>query len=279
MRFWSLLFLTLLLAGCEEKRDTGWLGYGEGDSAFVAAPQPGWIEKLAVERGQTVKPGDLLFVLDTTAQEASQSQAEATLTQTKASLAQEQSNLTFMRTELARQNGLARANAGTPAQRDQALTNYQQSLARVAQLKAQIAQMQAALQGAAYNLSQRRIVAETEGPVQDIYFRPGEYVPASTPVVSLLPPANIYVRFFVPQSQLAGVKLGDHVEVNCDGCKPMQAVITFIAAQVEFTPPVIFSVENREKLVFKLEARAPGGLGLHPGQPVTVKKLTRVAPP
>ena len=273
MKAWPLLFLTLLLSACGEKKDIGWLGYGEGDSAFIAAPQPGWVEKLTVERGQAVKPGDLLFVLDTTAQEASRTEAEATLNQTKASLAQEQSNLAFTRTELARQNGLARSNAGTPTQRDQALTNYQQSAAHVAQLKAEIAQMQASLAGASYSLSQRSIVAQTGGPVQDIYFRPGEYVPASTPVVSILPPANVYVRFFVPQSQLPGVKLGDKVEIDCDGCKPMRAVITFIAAQVEFTPPVIFSVENREKLVFKLEARAPGGLNVHPGEPVTVKKL------
>ena len=273
MKAWTVLALALLLAGCEEKKDTGWLGYGEGDNAFIAAPQPGWIEKLTVERGQSVKPGDLLFVLDTTAQEASRGQAEATLSQTQASLRQEQSNLIYMRTELARQNGLARANAGTPAQRDQALTNYQQSLARIAQLKAQISQMQASLAGASYSLSQRSVVAGTGGPVQDIYFRPGEYVPGSTPVISILPPANVYVRFFVPQSELAGVKLGDKVEVDCDGCKPMRATITFIAAQVEFTPPVIFSVENREKLVFKLEARAPSGLAIHPGQPVTVKKI------
>ena len=273
MKAWPVLLLALLAAGCEEKTETGWLGYGEGDSAYIAAPQPGWVETMAVERGQTVKPGDLLFVLDTTAQQASASQAEATLKETKASLAQEQSNLVFLRNELARQNGLARANAGTPAVRDQALNNYRQSLARIAQLKAQITQMQASLRGANYNLSQRRVVAQTGGPVQDIYFRPGEYVPGATPVVSILPPANIYVRFFVPQSELAQVKLGNSVEIDCDGCKPMRAKITFIAAQVEFTPPVIFSVGNREKLVFKLEARAPSGLAIHPGQPVTVKKL------
>jgi HlyD family secretion protein len=273
MKAWLVLLLALLAAGCEEKKEPGWLGYGEGDSVLIASPQPGWVETLNVERGQTVAPGDLLFVLDTTAQEASQTQAEATLAQTRALLSQEQSNLNFTRTELSRQNGLARANAGIPQQRDQALTNFQQSQARVAQLKAEIAQMQASLKSASYNLSQRRVVAQAGGPVQDIYFRPGEYVPGSTPVISILPPANVYVRFFVPQSELAQVKLGDSVEIDCDGCKPMRAKVTFIAAQVEFTPPVIFSVENREKLVFKLEARAPSGLAIHPGQPVTVKKL------
>ena len=177
MKAWVLALLPLLLTACAQKKDTGWLGYGEGDSAFIAAPQPGWVETLKVERGQTVKPGDLLFVLDTTAQQAARAQAEATLAETQASLRQEQSNLTYTRTELTRQNGLARANAGTPAQRDQALTNYQQSQARVAQLKAEIAQMQASLTSASYSLSQRRVVAQTTGPVQDIYFRPGEYVP------------------------------------------------------------------------------------------------------
>lgn len=273
MKVWPILLSLFLLAGCEEKKDTGWLGYGEGDYALIAAPQPGWVEKLAVERGQTVKPGDLLFVLDTTAQEAGRNQAQATLDQTEASLKQEESNLVYTRTELTRQNELARANAGKPTDRDQALTNYRQSVARIEELKAQIAQMQASLESAAYSLSQRSVVAQTSGPVQEVFFRPGEYVPGSTPVVSILPPANVYVRFFVPQSELAGVKLGDRVEIDCDGCKPMRATITFIASQVEFTPPVIFSVENREKLVFKLEARAPGGLPIHPGQPVTVKKI------
>jgi HlyD family secretion protein len=268
-----LLGALLLLAACEEKKDEGWLGYGEGDNALVSAPQAGWVTALNVERGQVVKRGDLLFVLDSTQQEAGREQAAATLDEARAQLKQEQANLVYARTELARQDNLARFNAGVPAQRDLARNNARQSAARIAQLQAQIGQMEANLKGASYGLSQRRITSQTEGPVQDIYFRPGEYVPASTPVLSVLPPANIYARFFVPQSQLPRVHLGQKVQVNCDGCKPMTATITFIAAQAEFTPPVIFSVGNREKLVFKLEARGAHGLPLHPGQPLTVKPL------
>lgn len=273
MKTQAALILVLFLAACGEKPDDSWLGYGEGDSALVSAPQAGWVTDLKVERGQVVRRGDLLFVLDSTQQQASRDQAEATLTQARASLRQEQANLVYSRTELGRQNRLAGAGAGTPTERDLAQNNARQSAARIAQLQAQISQMEAGLSGAAYGLSQRQIVSQTSGPVQDIYFRPGEYVPASTPVVSILPPANIYVRFFVPQSQMANVRLGQKVRIACDGCKPMTAAISFIASQVEFTPPVIFSVDNREKLVFKLEARAPGGLTIHPGQPVTVRPL------
>ena len=271
LRF-GLCFL-LVLGACGEPPDEGWLGYGEGDSAMVSAPQPGWVTELKVERGQVVRPGDLLFVLDSTQQQASRDQAQATLAQARASLQQEQANLVYARTELTRQNRLAAAGAGTPTQRDLAQNNARQSAARIAQLQAQISQMEASLSGAAYGLSQRQVISQTSGPVQDIYFRRGEYVPAATPVVSILPPANIYVRFFVPQSQMAQLSLGQKVRIACDGCKPMTATVTFIAGQVEFTPPVIFSTGNREKLVFKLEARSPGGLNIHPGQPVTVRPL------
>jgi HlyD family secretion protein len=133
--------------------------------------------------------------------------------------------------------------------------------------------MEASLSGASYSLTQRQVIAQTEGPVQDIYFRTGEYVPASTPVISILPPKNVFVRFFVPETQFSRVRLGQTVRITCDGCKPMEAKVTFIAAREEFTQPIIFSVGNREKLVFKAEARAPDGLPVHPGQPVEVRPL------
>jgi HlyD family secretion protein len=132
--------------------------------------------------------------------------------------------------------------------------------------------MAAALADAEYQLSQRKVISQVDGQVQDIYFFEGEYVPASTAVVSILPPKNVYVRFFVPETDFAHVKLGQTVAIACDGCAPdMTAKITFIAQQEEFTPPVIFSVGNKEKLVFKLEARAAGGLKLNPGEPVEVR--------
>jgi HlyD family secretion protein len=132
--------------------------------------------------------------------------------------------------------------------------------------------MEASLSSARYTFTQRQVIAQTEGGVQDIYFREGEYVPASTPVIYVLPPKNIFVRFFVPETQFARVRLGQSVRISCDGCRPLDAKVSFIAEQEEFTQPIIFSVGNREKLVFKAEARAPGGLEVHPGQPVEVRR-------
>jgi HlyD family secretion protein len=265
--------IPLLLSACGQKDDHGWLGYAEGDNIFISAPQAGWVARMDMQRGDQIHRGEKLFTLDDTQQQAARHQAAAVLPQLTAQMAQAEANLDFTRKTYERQVGLARVNAGTPTTLDQALSSYKQAQAMLAQLQAQQAQAQAALTGAQYSLTQRDIVAYVDGAVQDIYFREGEYAPASTPVISVLPPANIYARFFVPETEFANVHLGERVQISCDGCKPMDATISFIAQQEEFTPPVIFSVGNREKLVFKLEARAPGGLKLNPGQPVEVRPL------
>jgi len=271
-KLWILLFL--LLAACGNNENQSWLGYGEGEDAFIGAPQPGWVSSIAVKRGDVVKKGALLFTLDDTQQLALRDEAKATLAQATAQLQQAQAAMAYATKELHRQSKLVAAHAGAKETLDLAISNYDQTEAQIRQITAQERLAQATLDNAEYQLSQRKIVAQVGGRIEDIYFRQGEYVPASTPVISLLPPENVYVRFFVPEKDFARVKMGDKVRISCDSCAPnITATVTFIAQQEEFTPPVIFSIGNREKLVFKLEARAPGGLAIHPGQPVDVTPI------
>ena len=271
-KLWILLFL--LLAACGNNGQKPWLGYGEGDDAFISAPQPGWVSAIAVKRGDVVKKGELLFTLDDTQQLAMRDEAKATLAQARAQLEQARAAMAYATKELHRQSKLVAAQAGAKETLDLAISNYDQTEAQIRQITAQERLAQATLDNAEYQLSQRKIVAQVSGRIEDIYFRQGEYVPASTPVISLLPPENVYVRFFVPEKDFAKVRMGDKVRISCDGCAPgITATVTFIAQQEEFTPPVIFSIGNREKLVFKLEARAPGGLAIHPGQPVDVTPI------
>jgi HlyD family secretion protein len=165
----KLVLATLLvLAACGAKPNDAWLGYAEGEEALIAAPQAGWLTKMPLQRGQVVRKGDTLFVLDNTREEAGRDQAAAQLAQARATLAQERVNLAFTRTQLTRQDRLAQDGVGVPAVRDEARNAWQQSQARVTQLESQIAQMSAAVGSSAYTLSQRTIVSQIEGPVQDV---------------------------------------------------------------------------------------------------------------
>lgn len=270
----AILALLLAFTACAKEDDHAWLGYAEGDTAFVAAPQAGWVANLKVERGDAVKVGDLLFTLDDTAQAAARDQARAQIAQAQGQMGQAKASLALARKEFIRQQQLLRAGATSKQALDQAKSANDTAAALVAQIQGAQDQARATLANASYQLAERDIVSRIAGRVQDVFFRPGEYAPAMTPVISILPPANVYVRFFVPETEFAKVKLGQKVAVHCDGCPTnITATVSFIAAREEFTPPVIFSVGNREKLVFKVEARAKGGLGLHPGQPVDVRPL------
>jgi HlyD family secretion protein len=268
------LALLLLLAGCEKPHEGQWLGYAEGDTAFIAAPLAGWLTEVKVHRGDWVKKGDLLFVLDDTSQTATRDQAEAQIAQAQSQRAGAAADLDLARRQFDRQKGLLASRATSRQAYDQAKSAYDSALAQVAAIDATEAQAKATLAGAAYQLSQRQVIALTTGRVQEVYFRQGEYAPVQTAVVSVLPPENVYVRFFVPEAEFARIKLGQKVKIHCDGCDGnIVATIAFIAAQHEYTPPVIFSNQSRSQLVFKVEARANGGLKLNPGQPVDVDPL------
>lgn len=274
MRKFFALAALIGLCGCGQNDNGAWLGYAEGDTVFVAAPQAGWVANLRVERGADVKVGDLLFSLDDTYQAAARDQARAAIAQAQGQMGQAQASLALAQKEMVRQSGLLHAGATSKQAYDQAKSAYDTAAALIRQIAATEDQARATLAGAAYQLSERDVISRASGRVQDIFFRPGEFAPAMTPVISILPPGNVYVRFFVPETEFAKVRLGQKVAISCDSCQPgITATISFVAARQEFTPPVIFSIGNREKLVFKIEARAPGGLALNPGQPVQVRPL------
>jgi HlyD family secretion protein len=294
------LVLALPLGACGEAEDRGWLGYAEGENALIAPPQPGWVTSIDVARGETIAVGDVLFTLDATRELAARDTALAAIAAARAEIegaeaagagaaatqAEAQAETMRSQREFERQEGLVNIGGSSRRELEQAEAALQGARARISGAQAEgaqagaqrsaaearVAQAEAALATAEFNLAERTVTARVAGVVEDIYFRPGEYAGGGAPVLSILPPQNIYVRFFIPEEDVAGLAPGDAVILSCDGCPDnLTATISFIAQEVEFTPPVIYSVGNREKLVFKAEARAEGGLALRPGPPVDVR--------
>ncbi len=267
-----MLILALVLAGCGVRGAKPWQGYAEGRDVFVEAPQAGWIGSIAVRPGEIVKKGAVLFTLDDAGQRALRDEAEVAISQATGELAKAQTQLTEATRKLARDTSLTASDASRPAS-EAARNDYQAVEAQVAQIKELEGQAKATLSSAQAQLSRRRIRARSGGRIEEVYYRRGEYVPASTPVISLLPRQNVFVRFFVPEADLADLKMGQSVAISCDGCAGhLTATISFIAPQEQFVPAA-FTIANRQELVFKVEARAREGLPLDPGQSVEVRPL------
>ena len=237
------LALALSLAGCNEKRDPGYQGWVEADMIFVSPDESGRVTKLNVHEGDEVKSGDQLYSVDDDLQLAD-------LNQNKATLANAQQTHD-------RANALSKTGSGTQATLDSAV-----SALRVAEARVNTSETR---------LARRRGFAPVAGTIQQIYFREGEMVPAQRPVLSIMPPGNMKLRFFVSETELPKLSIGEEVKVACDNCAPgLTAHIYFIATSAEYTPPVIYSLDERNKLVYLIQARPSTPDALRVGQPISV---------
>ena len=312
MRHFSLLCFACAAAACTQHADAYLPGYAEGEYVRLASPIAGTLTRVYLKTGDQAEAGAPAFVLEQDAERAERADAAARVARAQAQLAdarkglrpdevaairaqvaQAEADHALSSADLPRQQELLAARFITPARMDAVRAAVARDRARVAELRAQLRlarlgarpdaidaavaeQTAAAAQLALvdWKLEQKVRRIPQPGAVIEVYYREGELVPAGGPVLSLLPPANIKARFFVPQATVGTLALGRAVTLHCDGCgAPIPARITFIAPQAQFTAPLIYSRENRARLVFLVEARpAPGqATRLHPGQPLEVQ--------
>jgi HlyD family secretion protein len=306
----SLLALAVLaFAGCSRPQPAGYQGYLEGEFVYVASPLAGRLETLAVQKGARVAAGAPLFTLERNAETAAQRQAAdqlravsarledlkkgsrpTELAALEARLEQARAAAELSKLELARQENLFKTQVISVSDFDTARLNHEQNLHAVDELTSQLATARlgarsdavaaaeadvsaaaAAKDHADWSVDQKTQAAPKAGLVYDTLYREGEFVTAGNPVVALLPPENLKVRFFVPEADFAALKAGAAVSVALSGHPALAAHISFLSPQPEFTPPVLYNRENRAKLVFMVEAVFDTDASdLHPGQPVDV---------
>ncbi len=287
-------------------------GYVEGEALYLAAPIAAELEQLEVERGDRVTAGQSLFKIDSRTAEATLEEARSAaaaaaaraldahkgmrpeeIAVIEAERDAAKARLDEAKLDLDRVRPLAERGATSRARLDEALATWRTANAQMAEVmrqldaarlgartdlvaaaEAEAERAKAAVTEAEVRLAQLTVAAPDAGLIENVFFRPGEWVPASQPVLSLLPDERIKIRFFVPQAVVGTYRPGREVTFACDGCGPPgKARITFVSPRVEYTPPVIYSQESREKLVFLVEAVPADPAGLAPGQPVDVYPL------
>ena len=213
LRVLAALALVAVLAGCNQAKDRGYQGWVEADMIFVSPDESGRVIKLDVHEGDAVEAGAPLYSVDDDLQQADLNQNKATLANAQQSFDRAQS--------------LSKTGSGTQATLDAAVSSLRVAEARVATSQTRLAR--------------RSGFAPISGTIQQIYFREGEMVAAQRPVLSIMPPGNMKVRFFVPEPELPKLTIGDEVRVTCDNCAAdLTAKIYFIATAAEYTPPVIY---------------------------------------
>jgi HlyD family secretion protein len=287
------------------------VGYAEGEYVHVAPIETARIESLLVTRGDRVAPGDVLARMETRDAEIAVAEARAALARAEseladlrrgsrpeeiarveAELASAKAQAEEARREVERDRDLLARGVLPQAQFDAAETRLRIAEARVAEIEATlevmrlparpdrikaaeaaVEQARAALERAAWRLSQRELAASVTGQVTDILRFPGALAGPQAPVLTILPQGGVKLRFYVPEAALALIAEGTRVKGFCDGCaEPVLARVSYISDTPEFTPPVIYSVESRQKLVYLVEARPePGQPAPKPGQILDIR--------
>lgn len=281
------LLSAILLSGCAENDDATLTGYVEAELLYLAPQDAGIVKSLAVREGDRVTAGDVVFTLDPARFSIAAEQAAASA-EGAAARAADNGVLEQRIAEAEAAEKLARQNHDRSRQllKDGVITKARLDAddaalkSAAARLESARAERAASLRewdsaSAAARLAERRLAdlattAPAPGTIERIYRRPGEVVAAGDPVVALLPPQNLKLRFFAPERMLSRIETGGKISFSCGNCGARAATISFIATEPQFTPPVIYSIEEREKLVFLVEARPDNPAGLRPGLPVTV---------
>ncbi|WP_332766419.1 HlyD family secretion protein [Phenylobacterium sp.] len=285
-------------------------GYVEGEPLYLAAPVAGSVHQVFVQRGDRVIAGQRLFVVDPAQLKAQRDQAQAEVETARAqaqdvrkgqravelavfdaNIAAADARLRDAAADLRRIRPLVRQGIYAPARLDDSQSAHDAAAAQLAAARRQrqaaalgarddqiraadsrVEQAGAVLGAADARLTDIAPLAPGAARVEEVFFQQGEWAPANQPIVALLPDDRIKLRFFVPERDIAAYRPGGVVAFTCDGCKAgLTAKITFISPRPEFTPPIIYSRDARDRLVYLVEARPSARL--NPGQPVDVEPI------
>lgn len=265
------LFFSLFILGCSKKDSNFYQGYAEGRYTYISVNFPGKLEKLDVERGMQVKQHDALFTLDQQPEASAYQKAISDLAQARSSVNQFQSSLILNKKTYERNKILLKSGTVSTEAFDTAKSAYEQSDAQLKQAQENVKSLEAVLHQSSWQIQQKTLYAPKSALVYDTYFLPGEWVPAGQPVLALLAPQDIKIIFFVGEKMLGHLSLNQKISISCDSCqKTYLAKITFISPTAEYTPPIIYSDERRDKLVYRIEAFPENPLFFHPGMPVKI---------
>lgn len=274
--FYLLLALfSCLLSSCGENPLTTFSGYVQGKFTYISANSSGTLAELNVKPGEFVKKNQSLFTLEPYPENTEQLAAKARVQQARDEKNKVEATLQLQKKLYERNQLLYRKGVLSREEWEQTTKEYHSAMSSQQASAANLLAEEAQLKKANWATSQKTVTAPIDGLVFDTYFSPFERVGEGKPILALLTQNALRIIFYVPEAALGKLQLQEKVNVYTSGSKdPIAARISYISPREEYTPPIIFSEQEREKLVFRVEALPEAqSLNLHPGQPLTIKLL------
>lgn len=267
-----IIIICFLMISCSSQKTNHYAGYIDADFRYIASDFSGDLVELFVNRGDSVVHGQNLFSLEKFSEESNYKKSLSDLHAIELKIDGLISDSKLKEKKLERRKNLKEKNFAHEEDLEIASNDYIDAKSQLEQAKENLLSQMHTVESSKWTYQKKQVQSIVNGIVFDIFYRPGEYVAAGKPVLSLLAPEDIRILFFVPEAEIAKIRINQPVLVTSDGSIPINAKITYISPQSEFTPPVIYSEDERTKLVFLVEARTDikTSKEIHPGQPVTV---------
>jgi HlyD family secretion protein len=243
----------------------------EADEIDIATKFAGRIAQILADEGDRISQGQMVARMDTRDLEASLAQADAqvaqarhAITQSQQELVQAGAQLKLAAQELDRARTLVRDHFETMQILDSRQATFDAATAAFRGAEAKIAAATAAMEAAIHsadvihiNIADASLVAPKAGPIQYRLANVGEVLAAGGKVFTMLDETDVYMDIFLPSQAAGKAKLGDEARIVLDAQpdRPIPATVSFIASQNQFTPKMVETKDERDKLMFRIRLR------------------------
>ncbi|MFZ2315586.1 MAG: efflux RND transporter periplasmic adaptor subunit [Gammaproteobacteria bacterium] len=274
-----MITLALILTGCHREQKVSLPGYLDAKYTYVSASFSGILQSLHTQAGDQVKKNQSLFTLESLPESADLQAAKARLQEAKDLASKTNAEFSLRQSDFNRRQHLFKKAVISKEEFESSQASYLQVLSQVQSNKANLAAKEADVEKSSWAAQQKTIASPITSTVFDVYYSQGEFIPAGRPVLSLLENNNLKVIFFIPEENLSQIHLNQAIEINCDNCHAsFSGKVSYISTKAEFTPPVIYSTEEKAKLVYRVEAipqMQDATNKLNSGQPITVTFMVK----
>lgn len=241
----------------------------EANRLDVSSKHPGQVREVTVREGDQVGENNVIAQLDDAellmqiiGAEATAARARSAIGHAAAELTVRQNAQRLARLDLQTAEAMHRKDMTSRGELERRQLAESSETAGVAAAEHSVSEAKAASAEADANVerlkllrSEMRILAPTNGMVEFVFAQKGALIPAGGKIATLLQLSKLDMTIFLSAAALGSIRIGDEARVILDALPgtAIPAKVTYVASSAQFTPKHVETLDEREKLVFKVK--------------------------